>query len=148
MFNEVVKVLALGEQALEDLRMDILQKLEAIDGFLGLHLLATATEASLESILDPPWQDALLDKWMQDQVELREVFRLEREEARLERSEAQARQDILVTKLFEQNEVLSNLVMQQNEEIIRMKGVQGVGIGNGLGVGEYFRREVKSILMR
>ena len=93
-------------------------------------------------------QDALLDKWMQDQVELREVFRLEREEARLERSEAQARQDILVTKLFEQNEVLSNLVMQQNEEIIRMKGVQGVGIGNGLGVGEYFRREVKSILMR
>ena len=54
MFNEVVKVLALGEQALEDLRMDILQKLEAIDGFLGLLLLASATQASLESILDPP----------------------------------------------------------------------------------------------
>ena len=62
MFNEVVKALALGEQALEDLRMDILQKLEAIDGFLGLLLLASATQASLESILDPPWQDVLLDR--------------------------------------------------------------------------------------
>ena len=54
MFNEVVKVLALGIQRLEDLSMELLQYLEAIDGFLGLLLLASATQASLESILDPP----------------------------------------------------------------------------------------------
>ena len=66
-------------------------------------------------------QDALLDKWGIEQAEYRRELKLEREEARRERREAQARQDLFVTKLFEQNEVLSNLVTQQNDEITSLR---------------------------
>ena len=77
-------------------------------------------------------QDALLDKWGAEQADFRKELRLEREEARRERLEAQARQDVFVTRLFEQNQLLNDLVFRRSGEFSQLRDRGGRGIGETL----------------